>query len=60
MNSINLQIQILAMAAITEVEAMKADNALRAVRGKEPAYNEDDFMLKAGELEGLASGVIHG
>lgn len=43
--------QILSIQA--EIEAMKAENHVRAFQGKSPAYGEDAFYQKADQLKQL-------
>jgi len=43
-----------AMAIQAKIEAMKAENAIWAVRGESPCYVESNFMHHAIELEQIA------
>ena len=44
-----------AFAIEAEIEAMKIANKQRDLAKKAPAYNEEDFLVKAEELRILAS-----
>ena len=59
MSPTNLQLQIEAMAVVTRVEGMKAQNAMRAIRGEYPEYEFDDFDTCACQLEGIMQAVSH-
>lgn len=59
MNSTNLQIQISAMAIMVQVEGMKADNAICAMRGEYPNHDESSFEMMASDLHRLMQDVDH-
>ena len=54
MDNYQVPIYIRALAELAEMEAMKADNALRMFRGESPVYTEEDFMTVANNLHTLA------
>lgn len=33
------------VCALAQIEAMKAENVMRSIRGESPAYGEDNFLL---------------
>lgn len=54
MHDWQVPIYIQALAEATKVEAMKALNQYREMRGESQAYGEDAFLAVAGNLETLA------
>lgn len=50
---------MLAMACMSRIEGMKAENQQRVVRGCSMAYTEKDFAGETDELERLAIEVIN-
>lgn len=59
MNEKIVRILCLALAEYARIEAMKAANMARVMRGESLAYHEESFGYATGVLEGLAQEVIN-
>lgn len=57
MNAQNLQVQIQAMEIQARIDGMKADNAIRFIRGECFSYGESDFGKMADQLDALINEV---
>lgn len=54
MNEYDVKRLALILSVQAEIEGMKAQNAIQAIRNEYPTYNEGDFQAKAGRLENIA------
>lgn len=54
MNDTTAALLMRAFACMARIEAMKAENEARVLRGESPAYGADSFFEEAANLEELS------